>query len=68
MLKKQLGERIAYLRKRARLTQEALAEATDYSVEFVSLVERGINAPSIDGCDRIAAVLKVPVKELFNFE
>lgn len=68
MLKKQLGEQIAFLRKEAGLTQEKLAEATDYSVEFVSLVERGVNAPSIDGCGRIAEVLNVPVKELFNFE
>jgi len=68
VLKKQLGERIAYLRKRAGLTQEKLAESTNYSVEFISLVERGVNAPSIDGCGRIADTLNIPVKELFEFE
>ncbi len=68
MLRKQLGEQIAKLRKEAGLTQEALAEATDYSVEFISLVERGINAPSIDGCERIANALSVRAKELFNFK
>ncbi|MCH6258978.1 helix-turn-helix domain-containing protein [Puniceicoccaceae bacterium K14] len=68
MLKKRLGEQIAILRKEAELTQEALAEATDYSVEFISLVERGINAPSIDGCERIAKALEVHPKELFNFD
>jgi transcriptional regulator with XRE-family HTH domain len=49
------------------MTQEALAEATDYSVDFIGLVERGINAPSVEGCERIAIALRVSLKELFDF-
>jgi transcriptional regulator with XRE-family HTH domain len=38
------------------------------SVEFVSLVERGVNAPSVAGLADFAKVLKVDVKELFTFD
>jgi len=67
VLKKQLGKRIAILRRAAKLTQEKLAEKSGYSIEFISLVERGINAPSVDGCERIAKILRVSVKDLFDF-
>lgn len=68
MLQQKLGRRIASLRKARKLTQEQLAEAAGYSVEFVSLVERGVNAPSVAGLKKFAKVLKIEVKELFNFE
>ena len=67
MIKKQLGKRIAELRKAKGLTQEGLAEKADYSVEFISFVERGINAPSVEGCQRLATALMVKVKDLFDF-
>ncbi len=67
MLKKQLGRRIATLRQAAGLTQAKLAEKSDYSIEFISLVERGINAPSVEGCERIAKTLNVSIKALFDF-
>lgn len=63
-----LGRRIAILRKRAGFTQEQLAEAAGYSVEFISLVERGVNSPTVAGIERIAQVLKVEAKELFSFD
>lgn len=68
MLQKKLGQRIASLRKARTLTQEQMAEALGCSVEFVSLVERGVNAPSVAGLEKFAKVLKVEVKELFTFE
>ncbi len=68
MIQRRLGRRIAQLRKRSGLTQEQFAERCDYSVEFVSLVERGINAPSVEGLARIAKVLKLEVRDLFEFE
>lgn len=63
-----LGRRIATLRKRSGFTQEQLAEAAGYSVEFISLVERGVNSPTVAGIERIAQVLKVEAKELFSFD
>ncbi|MGH7989447.1 MAG: helix-turn-helix domain-containing protein [Limisphaerales bacterium] len=67
MLKKRLGKRIAELRRTAELTQAQFAEKSGYSIEFISLVERGINAPSVDGLERIAKTLRVSVKDLFDF-
>lgn len=68
MLQRKLGQRIASLRKRRKLTQEQLAEAVGCSVEFISLVERGVNAPSVAGLEKFAKILKVEVRELFTFE
>lgn len=68
MLQRKLGKRIAALRRGRKLTQEQLAEALACSVEFISLVERGVNAPSVAGLEKFAKVLKVEVKELFTFE
>lgn len=68
MLQRKLGQRIASLRKVRKLTQEQLAETVGCSVEFISLVERGVNAPSVAGLEKFAKILKVEVKELFTFE
>ena len=68
MLQRKLGQRIAALRKTRKLTQEQLAEALVCSVEFISLVERGVNAPSVAGLEKFAKILKVEVRELFTFE
>jgi len=65
--KKLLGRQIATVRRNEKLTQEKLAEKNGYSVEFISLVERGINAPSVEGCERIAKALQVSLKDLFDF-
>lgn len=67
MIKKRLGKRIAELRRVAGLSQEVLAKKAGYSVEFISLVERGENAPSVAGLDRLARALKVEIKDLFDF-
>ena len=67
MLQEKLGCRIAALRKARTLTQVQLAKAVGCSVEFISLVERGVNAPSVAGLEKFAKVLKVAVVELFTF-
>ena len=67
MLQRRLGKRIAELRRERKLTQEQLAEAIGCSVEFISLVERGVNAPSVAGLEGFSKVLKVEVKDLFTF-
>lgn len=68
MLQKKLGQHIADLRRARALTQEQLAEAVECSVEFISLVERGVNAPSVAGLEKFAKALKVEVRDLFTFE
>jgi transcriptional regulator with XRE-family HTH domain len=67
VLQKKLGQRIADLRRQRKLTQEQLAEAMGCSTEFISLVERGINAPSVAGLEKFARILKTEVRDLFAF-
>lgn len=61
-----LGKRIAHFRRRAGLTQEELAEKTEYSVDFIGLVERGINAPTVARLADIADTVGVEVWELLK--
>ena len=67
MLQQRLGQRIADLRKTRRLTQAQLAKAVACSVGFISLVERGVNAPTVARLEDFAKALKVEVVELFRF-
>jgi transcriptional regulator with XRE-family HTH domain len=66
-LRKKFGERLRQIRLSRRMTQEQFAETLDISVDFLSLVERGRNAPSFETLDRIAKRLRMPVADLFNF-
>ncbi len=67
MLQKKLGQHIAELRKARHLTQVQLAKAVGCSVEFISLVERGINAPSVARLEDFARAVRVRVVDLFTF-
>lgn len=66
-LRKKFGARLRQLRRQADLTQEQLAAAAELSVDFLSLVERGINAPSFENIEKLAKALGVPIRELFSF-
>lgn len=68
MLQEKLGTRIADLRRERKLAQVQLAKVVGCSVEFISLVERGVNAPSVAGLEKFAKVLNVEVVELFTFK
>ena len=50
------------------ITQEHLAELLGVSVEFVSNMERGINAPSFETLEKLAIALDLQVSDLFIFE
>jgi len=50
------------------MTQEQFAETLELSVDFLSLIQRGRNAPSFETLDKIAKRLRVPVAELFKFD
>lgn len=56
------------IRRHNDLTQEGLAELLGVSVEFVSNMERGVNAPSFETIEKIAEVFGLPFSELFTFE
>lgn len=66
-LKERVGAKIKKLRTAQGLTQEALAELIDRSVDAVSQLERGINLPSLDTLERLSERLGVPVRDLFDF-
>lgn len=52
---------------RLQQTQEQLADKTQLTVESISNMERGLYGPKFENLEKIAAVLKVEVKELFDF-
>jgi len=56
------------IRLARKLSQEQFAELLGISVDFLSLIERGINAPSFENLDAFSAQLKIPVFVLFDFE
>lgn len=66
-LKKQFGNRLKQLRRRRSITQEQLADLADLSVESISNIERGVFAPKFENLEKLAQVLKVDVKTLFEF-
>lgn len=62
------GKKLRKIRRHKDLTQERLAELLGVSVEFVSNMERGVNAPSFETIEKIAEVFDLPFSELFTFE
>ena len=67
-LRKRFGERLRQIRLKRRMSQERFAETLDISVDFLSLIERGRNAPSFETLDKMAKRLRVPVANLFTFD
>jgi len=67
-LKQKFGKRLREIREQRRMTQERFAEALDLSVDFLSLIERGRNAPSFETLDKIAKRLRMSVSDLFTFD
>jgi transcriptional regulator with XRE-family HTH domain len=50
------------------LSQELFVEVLGISVDFLSLIERGINASSFENLDAFSAQLKMPISVLFDFD
>lgn len=66
-LKQQFGERLRSIRLERRVTQDEFAEFLGVSSDFISNIERGINAPSFDVLEIIAGRLDMEVSDLFDF-
>jgi transcriptional regulator with XRE-family HTH domain len=49
------------------MTQEKFAELLDISVDFLSLIERGINAPSFETLEKMGKRLRMKPRDLFDF-
>lgn len=61
-----LGQRIAYYRKAANLTQAELAEACSVSAQAVSKWENDLTAPDISLLPRLAELFHITVDELLG--
>ena len=66
-LKQKFGYRLKELRRERDITQEQLSDKTGLTIESISNIERGIFAPKFENLEKISKVLKVPVKDLFDF-
>jgi len=66
-LRQDFGRRLRGIRLERKMSQERFAEFVGVSVDFLSLIERGINAPSFETIERLAKRLRVPVNVLFDF-
>jgi transcriptional regulator with XRE-family HTH domain len=66
-LRKQFGKKLRSIRKRRGMTQQQFAELLDISIDFVSLVERGLNAPSFESIEAFSIILGIPVRDFFDF-
>jgi len=58
-IKIRFGKRLRKFRRNKDLTQEKLAELAGISVDFVSLIERGLSSPSFDTIQKLADILEV---------
>jgi transcriptional regulator with XRE-family HTH domain len=67
-LREKFGQRIKVIRLTRKLSQEQFAELLGISVDFLSLIERGINAPSFENLDVFSAQLNMPLSVLFDFD
>lgn len=65
-LKARVGLRIREIRKQRSLTQEALAEKAERSVDGISALERGLVLPGFETLERLAEVLDVPLASFFD--
>lgn len=63
-----LGKRIKELRKTQKMTQAQLAEAIDMETTNLCKLENGGQIPKEENMQKIANVLHVEVKDLFDFE
>lgn len=49
------------------MNQEQFAELLQISVDFLSLIERGVNVPSFENLEVFSTQLHMPIHELFVF-
>lgn len=65
--RKELGQRIQAIRKRAGMTQEKLASLVPMEEKSLSRIERGVHYPSIETLETIAAALGVRFIDFFDY-
>ncbi|MBQ7858182.1 MAG: helix-turn-helix transcriptional regulator [Oscillospiraceae bacterium] len=66
-LYEKFGLNVVYYRKRKRLTQLQLAELVDIDRSHISAIELGNVGVSMDVIFKLAQVLDITAKDLFDF-
>ncbi len=66
-IKTMFGKRVRELRKTMKLTQEQMAEMIEMDTQNLSKMENGSHFPQTKNLEKIAKVLNVEVKDLFEF-
>lgn len=67
-IKKQLGQRIKYLRKRKGLSKEKLAEIIGLSTRSLGNVETGRYFMALTNIEKLIEALEIEPNELFIFD
>ena len=65
-LKKLFGANLKAFRKKNGMTQAALAEAVDKSIDLISQIERGTSSPSFETISKLSEALDVSAQDFFN--
>ena len=63
-----IGLNILHYRKERGLTQEQLAEMTNYSRNHIQKIETAVSIPSVDALLDIAEALEIAPCKLFEFK
>jgi len=64
---KRLAKQIRIFRRRLKMTQESLANKIGVTPKYIQYIEATRRIPSLKILNKIAKVLEVKVKDLFNF-
>ena len=67
-ISKLVGKRIKELRKGRGLTQAQLGSEADMNDKCISEIERGSSKLTVDALNKIANGLKVPAKDILDFD
>ena len=65
-IKIKIGQRIKHLREQAQMSQKELSYAADLDRSYVASVENGNRNVSIINIEKIAAALKITLKDFFE--
>ena len=63
-----ISKNLLFLRKRANLSQEALAEKLDVSRQTLAKWENGESVPDVIHCDRMAELFDISLDDLLHTE
>jgi transcriptional regulator with XRE-family HTH domain len=65
-VRKRIGTNISTLRRKASMSQEKLAEKADLHPVYISQVECGKKAVSVEGLWKLSKALRVPMSDLLR--